>query len=931
MILETITLQNFGPYRNETIDLRGITSGTVCGTNGAGKSSGFLDAPLWALFGKCRIHPDKMITLGETDMSVALVFRLDQRYRVTRTRSIRTKAGKSDLHFQVQNGETWSPIGGKSVTDTQAAIDRVIQASYDVCTSTNFLVQGQFDQVSKASPAQRKALLCDILGVSRYAEYAVQSRMLGSRADGALTRLVAELDEVQQDAAQHQAAVVAFEEADQNCRVVQARLKEEEAKQHTRQTQKATIEGTLIAMPVDQSADLETRVRDLTEACVSLEKIRADQSAMMGCEPTLVSAEQELALLNQKLADLKAQRLNLGKRCHALDAEYQELQDRQTSLQVREAHAQHSKAALEVELRSLNERIQEYEQVIEDAHDRASTVQHLQNLEESKSALAEALDKSNQALEIVDHKIQEAQASVSDARAQHEGAKRDIESAKQQISQWVDRYQKETKTLEEQCAQAERKANLLVTVPCSVDLQRQCGFTRDALATQEVELPALRANLAERVTDPEQIAKLSPYVLQPLLSAESDHSAKLNQATMWLEKFRGEQVEGRRTRDRIHTDLKAMDQSIADTRKTIPDVAYLEKAHADLPGLKTAVEEKEGAFLNLIANLAVLAQSIAGVPVAEKKEERAAGLRTLHELDAQIDQVDTRVTSLRDAVANRPAVDHAKAALPATVKELEAKEAELQKARVALHEEQARVAKRDELMQHVSSLARDMESGATSLSVLADSLQDLTHEKVEQQAVITRTSQAGHRLHDLCKQRDVLKTDIQDYAWLTEAYKRTPILMLENAIPVLEDEANRILEKISASGMRLHIETQKALKSKDELVDTVDIVVRDRVGERPYEAFSGGERMRLDLALRLSLSKLIATRSGSKIQTLIIDEAFAPLDEDGISRMRSCLAFLEQAYPLVLVITHDDDLRDSLGAQIVVAPGAQGSTVAITT
>lgn len=931
MILETITLQNFGPYRNETIDLRGITSGTVCGTNGAGKSSGFLDAPLWALFGKCRIHPDKMITLGETDMSVSLVFRLDQRYRVTRTRSIRTKAGKSDLHFHVQVGEGWAPVGGKSITDTQAAIERVTQASYDVCTSTNFLVQGQFDQVSKATPAQRKTLLSDILGVSRYAEYAVQSRMRGSRAEGELTRLIVEIDELHQDAERHGAAVAALQDAERNYQAIQARVQEEEAKQRTRQTQKATIEGTLAAMPADQSADLEARARDLAEACVGLEKIRADQSAMMGCEPTLVMAEQELALLNQKLADLKAQRLNLGERCHALDTEYQELQDRQTSLQVRENHAQHSKAALEVELRSLNERIQEYEQVIEGAHDRASTVQHLQNLETSRTALSAALEKTNQVIEALDQRIHEAQASVSDAKTQWEGAKRDVQSTTQQIGQWVAQYQNETKALAEQIEQAERKTNLLQTVPCSVDLQRKCGFTKDAITTQEVELPALKQKLSQRTRGTENIERLAPYDITPLLHAQEDLSARLNQATMWLEKFQTDRAEEKRIRDQRQTDLKAMDQSITDARKTLPDAAYLEKAHADLPGLKTAVREKEEAFLNLVANLVVLAQSIAGIPVAEKKEERAAGLRTLHELDAQIDQVDTRVTNLRHAVTNRPAVDHAKAALPATIKELEVKTGELEKAKIALHEEQARVAKRDELMQQVSSLSRDMAIGTTSLSVMADSLQSFVQEKAECQAVINRTSHAEIRLRELCKQRDVLKTDIQDYAWLTEAYKRTPILMLENAIPVLEDEANRILDKISASGMRLRIETQKALKSKDELVDTVDIVVRDRVGERPYEAFSGGERMRLDLALRLSLSKLIATRSGAKIQTLIIDEAFAPLDDDGISRMRSCLAFLEQAYPLVLVITHDDDLRDSLGAQIVVAPGADGSTVAITT
>ncbi len=200
MKIESIQLKNFGPYHEALIPLEHVTSGTVCGQNGAGKSSGMVDAPLWSLFGKCRIQADKMITLGETDMAVTLIMALNgQRYRITRSRSVRTKAGRSDLQLQVSDADgQWLAIGGQNIAETQEIIEDLLQATYDTCTSTNFLIQGQFDQVSKATPMQRKTLLCDILGIAKYADYAVQSRLLGSRAEGELGQVLRETEALQE-------------------------------------------------------------------------------------------------------------------------------------------------------------------------------------------------------------------------------------------------------------------------------------------------------------------------------------------------------------------------------------------------------------------------------------------------------------------------------------------------------------------------------------------------------------------------------------------------------------------------------------------------------------------------------------------------------------------------------------------------------------
>ena len=47
--------------------------------------------------------------------------------------------------------------------------------------------------------------------------------------------------------------------------------------------------------------------------------------------------------------------------------------------------------------------------------------------------------------------------------------------------------------------------------------------------------------------------------------------------------------------------------------------------------------------------------------------------------------------------------------------------------------------------------------------------------------------------------------------------------------------------------------------------ETLEIYISDEVGTRNYELYSGGEAFRVNFALRLALSRLLARRAGSKL------------------------------------------------------------------
>lgn len=101
---------------------------------------------------------------------------------------------------------------------------------------------------------------------------------------------------------------------------------------------------------------------------------------------------------------------------------------------------------------------------------------------------------------------------------------------------------------------------------------------------------------------------------------------------------------------------------------------------------------------------------------------------------------------------------------------------------------------------------------------------------------------------------------------LVKAFGRDgiPALIIENAVPELERISNDILEQMFGGKHYLRFETQRELKSRSGMTETLDIIAGDWAGERIYETFSGGEQLRIDFAIRFVLAELLARRAGTR-------------------------------------------------------------------
>ena len=142
-------------------------------------------------------------------------------------------------------------------------------------------------------------------------------------------------------------------------------------------------------------------------------------------------------------------------------------------------------------------------------------------------------------------------------------------------------------------------------------------------------------------------------------------------------------------------------------------------------------------------------------------------------------------------------------------------------------------------------------------------------------------------------------------------------IMIENAIPELEEEANRILSRVSDNAMHVTLETQRDTRAGG-VAETLDIKISDDLGTRNYELFSGGEAFRINFALRIALSRMLARRAGARLRTLVIDEGFGTQDTQGLERLVEVIKAIRNDFAKIIVITHLPELKNAFETHIEV-------------
>lgn len=151
----------------------------------------------------------------------------------------------------------------------------------------------------------------------------------------------------------------------------------------------------------------------------------------------------------------------------------------------------------------------------------------------------------------------------------------------------------------------------------------------------------------------------------------------------------------------------------------------------------------------------------------------------------------------------------------------------------------------------------------------------------------------------------------ESYGVLRKAFAPTgiPAMIMAGALQELEDDANHYLDKFSKGTLSLNIETQKETQ-KGKINEEILVTINAPDGTRDYASFSGGQKFRIDLSIRIAMCKVSARRNGTAaVETLFVDEGFGALDETGKLSTLGALTELSEEMA-VIAVSHIDSVKD---------------------
>ncbi|MFZ1473006.1 MAG: SMC family ATPase [Anaerolineae bacterium] len=526
----------------------------------------------------------------------------------------------------------------------------------------------------------------------------------------------------------------------------------------------------------------------------------------------------------------------------------------------------------------------------------------------------------------------ELEATIARARGEIESRQRVAQARLADLQTRRERAVSAQQMLQQAQADLARLDGLQVERAAAEAAQREAGEERARLEQVNKQLKQEMDALKERLDDLEKAEANCPLCRQPLSS--HDHQRVLAE-------FR---TQGLALGDQHRANVNSSKALHERQRQLQEQVARLDIALRQRPAwerqkaqAETTIAEATQAQAEAVQQeqtLAQLAQQLTQRDYASASQVELAALQA--EMAAAVYDAASHAATTQQVAAlagweprwrelARAQEEHA--GLAAQVGELEQRLARWQAAAAA---DQERADALREAVAELPGIHAQLRQQGAEIKALESQLERAQQNLGAARQQIETCRRQAVRQVELTERRQKLNEERAIYDELKLAFgkKGVPAMIIEAAIPEIEEEANRLLGRMTDQRMSVQFQSQRDTK-KGDTIETLDIIIRDELGVRPYEMYSGGEAFRTNLAIRIALSKLLARRAGARLQTLIIDEGFGTQDTAGRERLVEAITSIQQDFERILVVTHIEELKDQFPVRINVVKGAGGSSFSI--
>lgn len=865
MIPLKLNISGFLSYR-DPVEVDFATFELACISGPNGAGkSSLLDAITWSLFGQARKRDDSLVNLQSLAAEVTFTFSYEE--NIYRVQRSLPRGKGTTLEFQVLDG-------GPKIEDR---------------SPSSVLGQGTWRPLTERTLRETQARIEQILRLD-YDTFVNAAFFLQGKADQFTQQTASKRKEVlgsilgleawetyRTRTAERRRAL------EDEVRIIDGRIteiEEELAEEDARVAHLAELESELKGLSTARKAQ-ETALENMRKVEASLDNQRKIVETLAAA---LERSQAQLSGLQARLADRKAE-----------SATYADLLDR--AEEVESAFEKWKQARVESErMDGIAEQFREHEK-------------RRQPLLEEIAVEKAKLEQEKETLRYQYSVISDQLPVISELQGQ-------IEAAKELLART------EAKLVERE------------------ELEKQAGVTREKMAELKAENQTLKAQMDELKARIDRLSVAEGAVC-PLCG--QDLSEEHRKSTL-----AGLEEKGKTQGDRYRantTEMKTLAEEITAYESQITNFAASEKDRLSatttitqlterLESLQKQTKEWESAGEKRLAEVTeMLEKESFAKEVRKQLKEMDKELTALGYDAAAHDDARKAESEQRVAEEEYQNLEKARAALKPIEDEIGNLKSEIGKREVEMEAQQKEHEEAVAILAASEAQAPDVDSAMDELLRLQEQENRLTQEVGAARQKVDVLDDLRKRKADYGLEREELQHRIARHKTLERAFGKdgVPALLIEQALPQIETRANELLDRLSDGQMSIRFATQAEYKDKkrDDLKETLDIQISDAAGVRDYEMYSGGEAFRVNFAVRLALSEVLAQRKGARLQTLVIDEGFGSQDIQGRQRLIEAINLVKDDFEKILVITHLDELKDVFPTRIEVEKTARGSIVSV--